>query len=298
MFFFAFFRWYERKKEFILSVKGVSIRPKKIKSRLIKTLVITIFGLLFISILLPVATIILLSFVKSGSWMVSIYPKEFSFENYLAIFTRERTFEPFLNSVVLSLGAAFLCLIVAVPSSYIIAKSNLKLKWLIEILVMLPWAMPASAIAINIINANSTPNIFSFNMVLVGTYILLPLGYFIRSIPIVVKTIHVSFQNLNDNYIEASKSLGARHIKTITSVILPILSPGLLAGFLLVFIRSIGEYTISAFLYTASNRPVSIAMVNAIFEYNIGLAMAYGTLLVVLATTLSVVISKLTQKQP
>jgi iron(III) transport system permease protein len=294
--FFALFRWYERRKQFVFSVKSVPIRPVRIRSRLLKIIVYVIFILLVFSTLLPVVTIILLSFVKSGSWMVSIYPQEFSFENYLAIFTKERTFEPFLNSILMSLLAAFLSLIVAVPSSYIIAKTNLRLKWLIEILVMLPWAMPASAIAVNIINANSTATIFSFNLVLVGTYILLPLGYFIRSIPIMVKTTHISFQNLNDTFLEAAKSLGARRSKLLTTVILPILSPGLLAGFLLVFVRSIGEYTISAFLYTAANRPVSIAMVNAIFEYNIGLAMAYGTLLIGLTTFLSLIISRLIRK--
>lgn len=64
---------------------------------------------------------------------------------------------------------------------------------------------------------------------------------------------------------------------------LPLIAPGIWAGLLLVFIRSLGEYTISAFLYTASNRPISIAMVNSIFEFDIGLAMAYGAL--VLAIT-------------
>ncbi|MEJ2641653.1 MAG: ABC transporter permease subunit, partial [Desulfosarcinaceae bacterium] len=109
-------------------------------------------------------------------------------------------------------------------------------------------------------------------------------------------TTHVSFRNLNDTLIEASKSLGASWIGTFVKVVLPILSPGLLAGFLLVFIRSIGEYTVSAFLYTAANRPISIAMVNGIFEYNVGLAMAYGTLLIGLTAILSLAIGKLTNR--
>jgi iron(III) transport system permease protein len=294
LFFFIFFRWYEKGKMFSGTVKGVPIRPIKIENRVFKAFVLLISGILLISILLPVVTIIVLSFVKSGSWMVSIYPKEFCIENYLAIFTKSRTLAPFLNSVAMSLIASGVCLIIAIPSSYIIEKTKLKVRWGIEFLVMLPWAMPASAIAINIINANNVPNIFSFNAVLVGTYMLLPLGYIIRSIPIMVKTTHISFRNLNDTYIEASKSLGASRLKTLGKVILPILSPGLLAGFILVFIRSIGEYTVSAFLYTAANKPVSIAMVNGIFEYNIGLAMAYGTLLIGLTATLSLLIGKLT----
>jgi len=292
--FFIFFRWYEKGRSFSGSVKGVAIQAIIIDNRFLKALMLMFAGLLVFSILLPAITIVVLSFVKSGSWMISIYPEEFCLENYVAIFTKSRTFAPFLNSATMSLLAAMVCLGIAIPSSYIIEKTSLKIRWLVEFLVMLPWAMPASAIAINIINANNTPNIFSFNMVLVGTYILLPLGYVIRSIPIVVKTIHISFQNLNDTYIEASKSLGASRLKTFVKVILPILSPGLLAGFLLVFIRSVGEYTVSAFLYTASNRPVSIAMVNGIFEYNIGLAMAYGTLLICLTAVLSFLIGKLT----
>ncbi len=291
--FFIFFRWYEKGRSFSGSVKGVAIQAIVIDNRFWKALVLMFAGLLVFSILLPVMTIVVLSFVKSGSWMISIYPEEFSLENYVAIFTKSRTFAPFFNSGIMSLLAAMVCLGIAIPSSYLIEKTRLKIRWLVEFLVMLPWAMPASAIAINVINANNTPNIFSFNMVLVGTYILLPLGYVIRSIPIVVKTIQISFQNLNDTYIEASKSLGASRLKTFVKVILPILSPGLLAGFLLVFIRSVGEYTVSAFLYTASNRPVSIAMVNAIFEYNIGLAMAYGSLLICLTAVLSFLIGKL-----
>lgn len=291
--FFVLLRKYEKKKVFHYSVKSVPIQPVKIKKKFIRCLVLGISGILVFFILLPVVTIVFLSFVKSGTWMISIYPQEFSLDNYMDIFTKPRTFAPFLNSSLMALAASFLCLIIAIPSSFIIVKTRLKVKWIVEFMVMLPWTMPASAIAINMINAYNLPGIFSFNTVLVGTCILLPLGYFVRSIPIMVKIAGISFQNLNDTYLEASKSLGASGIQTFKKIALPILFPGLLAGFLLVFIRSVGEYTVSVFLYTPSNKPVSIAMVNAIFEYNIGLSMAYGTLLILLTAVMSMLISRL-----
>ena len=291
--FFAFFRWYEKRKQFSYSVKGSPFRPVPVNNRLLRGVILGVTAILAIMILLPFLAIILLSFVDSASWMVSIYPQEFCLDNYLAIFTKSRVFEPFNNSIVMSLFAAGLCLLAAVPSSYVIEKTRYRIRWFIDLMVMLPWAMPASAVAINIITANATPNIFSFNAVLVGSYILLPLGYFVRSLPIVVQTTHISFQNLNDAYLAASKSLGASNSQTLIKVALPILYPGLLAGFLLVFVRSIGEYNTSAFLYTASNKPISIAMVNAIFDYNIGLAMAYGALLILLTLILSIAIGKL-----
>jgi iron(III) transport system permease protein len=293
LFLFAVFKNYEKKAVFLSSVKGVSLQPVTITSPFVRALMLSTSWFMIITIMLPIVAILLMSFVKSETMMVSIFPREFSYENYSDIFTRSRKFTPFLNSMVMALLASLLGLTIAVPASYLIVKTRLRVKWLIEMLVMLPWAMPASAIAINIINAYNTPNVFTFNSILVGTSILLPLGYFIRSIPLMVKTTSISFQNLNDAYIEASKSLGASRIQTFSGVVLPMISPGLIAGFLLVFVRSIGEYTISVFLYTATNKPVSIAVVNGIFEYNIGLAMAYGTLLILITSVLSFVISTL-----
>ncbi len=290
--FFGVFRIYEAKTQFISSVKGVLFQPVQLKSPVLRYLLVSVGLFIIFTLLLPILTIILVSFVPSSIWMVHYFPQEFTLQNYTDIFTSSRKMQPFINSIVMALGAAVLALCIAIPSSAIIVKGRNRVKWLVEFLVMLPWAIPCTAIAINLINAFNEPSIFSFNTVLVGTSVLLPLGYFIRSLPIVVKTLNVSFQNLNDMYIEASKSLGATSLQSYRKIATPILLPGVIAGFLLVFIRSIGEYTVSVFLYNASNKPMSIAMVNGVFEYNLGLAMAYGSLLILLTFLLSLIISK------
>jgi iron(III) transport system permease protein len=290
--FFIVFRMYEAKSQYTSYAKGVLFRPVPIKSQFNRILIRAVVWIVIFSILLPMITIVLVSFVPSSSWMVNYFPKEFTLDNYLAIFTSARKLQPFFNSTVMAITAAGIGLMVAIPSSYVIVKTDLKVKWIVEFLTMLPWAIPSSAIAINIINAFNEPTIFSLNKVLVGTSILLPLGYLIRSLPIMVKTLNVSFQNLNDVHIEASQSLGASSFHTFKNVAVPILFPGILAGFLLIFIRSIGEYTVSVFLYNASNKPLSIAMVNGVFEYNLGLAMAYGSLLIAITFILSMIISR------
>lgn len=296
--FFIIFRIYEAKSQFTSSVKTVVFKPVTIQNPLARTVTQTVVWLLIGSVLLPIATIILVSFVPSSSWMVNYFPQEFTIDNYTAIFSSSRKLQPFFNSTVMALLAAWVGLLIAIPSSYVIVKTKLKAKWLVEFLTILPWAIPPSAIAINIINAFNEPNIFALNTILVGTSILLPLGYLVKSLPIVVKTLNVSFHNLNDFYIEASKSLGGSSFYTFRKIALPILFPGIFAGFLLVLIRSIGEYTVSVFLYNASNKPLSIAMVNGIFEYNIGLAMAYGTLLVFLTFFLSMIMNMFLRRSP
>lgn len=290
--FYAVFRIYEAKSQFMSSVKGDPFQPVKLTSRIWKCFFVAGALFIIITIFLPILTIIMVSFVPSSSWMVNYFPDEFTLQNYTDIFTSSRKIQPFLNSIIMAFAASVFGLLIAILCSAVIVKGRSRGKWLLEFLVMLPWAIPASAIAINIINAFNQPSIFSFNTVLVGTSILLPLAYFVRSLPIMVKTLNVSFQNLNGVYLEASKSLGATTFQSYRKIAMPILLPGIIAGFLLIFVRSVGEYTVSVFLYNASNKPMSIAMVNGVFEYNMGIAMAYGSLLMLMAFFLSLIISK------
>ncbi|QZY57498.1 iron ABC transporter permease [Crassaminicella profunda] len=291
--FLLVFRYYEKKNNFTSSVKGVGIRSIKIENKWAKGVFMMLSTILIVLIILPVITIIILSFVKTGTWMIEIYPREFSLDNYKNIFTKSRVLAPFINSINMSMIAALLGAFVAIPCSYLIVKTQYRFKILVEILAMLPWAMPASAIAINMINAFNKGNIFSFNSILIGSYVILPLAYYVKVLPLALKTISVSLYNLNDTYMEASKSLGASWLYTFRKITIPIIMPGITAGIMLGFIRSVGEYTISVYLYTVWNKPISIAMVNALFEYEIGITMAYGVLIILLTAILSVFVTKL-----
>jgi iron(III) transport system permease protein len=278
-------RLYERKASFVSAVRESVLQPVKIKSKALRTLMIAIASGLVVMIFLPILTIIVLSFVKPGTWMIDIYPREFNFDNYINIFTKPRSLAPFANSMKMALLASLTAVFVSIPASYILTKTTSKTRPLIEFMVMLPFAMPASAIAINMING--------FSQTLLGTWILLPIAYFVSLLPMAVRSISLSYQRLKIEYAEASKTLGASNPATFLRITLPLIAPGIWAGLLLVFIRSLGEYTISAFLYTASNRPISIAMVNSIFEFNIGLAMAYGALVLALTFIGAALIRKL-----
>lgn len=267
-------RYYENKISFQTDHRGETFEPVKIKNPFLRAVMILIGLFIVTMIFLPIMTIIILSFVKPGTWMIEIFPSEFSLDNYINIFTNSRSFAPFLNSLQMAMLAGFLSILIAIPAAYTIAKTKTRLKPLLEFLLMLPFALPGSAIAINMING--------FSSVLLGTWLLLPLTYFVSLLPMAVRSITISYQRLKDQYHEASQNLGASGWTTFFRITLPLISPGVWAGFLLVFIRGLGEHTISAFLYTPSNRPISIAMVNRMSEFDVGMAMAYGTLVLLL----------------
>ena len=267
-------RYYERKVSFQTGTREHLIQPMRIRNNMARGFMSLIAIGIVLMIFLPIMTIVFLSFVKPGTWMIEIFPKEFGLDNYIRIFTRSRSLAPFMNSLKMALIAALAAVAMAIPAAYTVTKTKTRLKPLLEFLLMLPFALPASAIAINMING--------FSSLLLGKWIMLPLAYFVSMLPMAVRSVTISYERLKDQYSEASTNLGAGGMTTFTRVVLPLVSPGVWAGFLLVFIRSLGEYTISAFLFTASNRPISIAMVNSMFEFEIGLAMAYGALVLLL----------------
>lgn len=285
-------RYYEKKYSMATSLRSVSLKPIKLNNKLVKLalnlLIITIVTL----ILLPIIAIFVLSFVKPGSWMVEIFPKEYSLGNYIKLATKPRVLQPFKNSIFMSIITVLAGVAISLPIAFIISKKKSNLNSLLEVTAMLPWAMPASTIAINLINTFNVKNVFAFNQVLIGRYWILPIAYIITIVPLMLRTNLIALYKFNNDLEDASKSLGAGSIRTFFKITVPIIMPAVISGASVAFIRTLGEYTMSALLYGVSNRPLSIAMVNAMQEFDIGLSMAYGVITILICTTVTTLLNR------
>lgn len=290
-------RYYEKKHSQESNIRRTPIEKRTIQNPLTRYLINCFMGIIITLIVLPVGCVVFLSFANSSSMMMDIFPQSFSVDNYMKIFTKKRVLRPFANSIVMSFQAVAIGLIISIPVAYLSTKKKNKLNSLVELLFLLPWAMPVSTIAINLINSFNKSNIFAFNNVLIGGYFILPIAYILVSLPLLLKSNILAMESFNSNLENASSSLGASRFTTFQKIIVPIISPGILAGSSLVFIRSIGEYTMSALLYGVHNKPLSIAMVTAMQEFDIGLSMAYGTLTILICFSMLLLIIKLDTKR-
>lgn len=283
---------YEKKYTFESSVRNTPIEAKEIQNPALRCLLKILIYAVVLVITLPIVGIIFLSFAKSGSMMTEIFPKEFTFDNYIKIFSASRVLKPFTNSITMSFITVMALLLITLPLSYFLAKNKTKYNSVVLFLAMLPWAMPVSTIGINLINSFNVKNIFSFNRSLIGTFWILPLAYIIISLPLMVRTNKIAMESFNISLEHASRSLGAGPVKTFLSVTAPVVMPAIISSAALVFIRTIGEYTCSALLYGIYNRPISIAMVSSMQEYDIELSMAYGTLTILVCFIAMFIIMK------
>ncbi|WP_162356812.1 ABC transporter permease [Metabacillus mangrovi] len=291
--FLLFMRWYESRKDYTISTKGRVVGTIKIEKAWMKWIFGILSGTVVLMIILPVFALILLSFVKQGTWIAEIYPTQFSLENYTAFFTEPRVMQPFINSFNMAVLSTALAVVVGSISSYIIIKTKLKVKWLIEVLVLLPWALPASTVAINMVIGFNVPTVFTFNQVLAGSYWILPLTYFVGMLTLIVRSTNASLLQLHSSIEEASRSLGASWFATFRKIVIPIAMPGIMAGALLGFVGALGDYTSSALMYTVHNVPISVEMISKMYNFNIGLSMTYGVIQVVITAAIILLSQKL-----
>ncbi|MFA1714635.1 ABC transporter permease [Peribacillus frigoritolerans] len=280
--FLLFMRWYQNRKDYRMASKGIGAHRSEVKNQFMKWVMVVTGVIGVIILLLPHFTILLLSLVPDGTWTFQTYPSVFNVENYRLLFEDPNIFKPLRNSLLMAVIATLANLVFGVIASYVLVKRKFVGKSFVDILVMIPWALPATVIGMNLIFAFNEPSVFSFGQILVGTFWILPLAYFIRHIPLVVRSTNAVLEQLDDSIEEAARNLGAKWFYTFRRVIFPIIMPGVLSGTLLAFIESVGEFPTSVLLYTISNRPISIEIMNQLRMFNMGQAAAYGMIQITL----------------
>ncbi len=146
-----------------------------------------------------------------------------------------------------------------------------------------PWAVPGTVFAIAIATAFSVDAPWAGRFILVGTVWILPLAYLVRNLPITSRAILAGFRGLDPSLDEAAASLGAGRWRTLRRVTLPLLRPALLAGASLAFVTAFGDFVTSIMLYTYDTRPVSLEILSSLRQADVGVAAAYGVVLMLVS---------------
>jgi iron(III) transport system permease protein len=154
---------------------------------------------------------------------------------------------------------------------------------LVERLLAVPWLVPGTVFAVALATAFGVHAPWAARFVLVGTIWILPLAYVIRNLPIASRAVLAGFRGLDPALEEASASLGAGRWRTLRRVTLPLLRPALAAGATLAFVTALGDFVTSIILYTYDTRPLSLEILSSLRQGDVGVAAAYGVLLMALA---------------
>ena len=255
--------------------KGVPRPVKSVSGRILTG--VAAWGFMAM-LLLPHINIVWLSLVDHREWYTELIPRAFTLDNYVTLFREDSAFRPIRNSVWMSLVAAVCCLAVGLPAAYLIGRNRIGGRW-INVLVMLPWALPGTVVAMNLIASFNDSWIPLYN-----TIYILPLAYFVRFLPLLTRMATASVTQFDGTLIEAGQTLGASRGYCFRRIIVPLMLPSLVAATALVFASSLGEFVATILLYTPSNLPIAIQINQEWRGSGLGSAFAYSVLLMILVT--------------
>jgi len=274
--------------------KGTAPRRRAIRRPGARRLA-TATGWLFAALLLlPHLTLALVSLVPYGSWTTEAVPPVLSLVNYERLFGEPERLRPLVNSLWMAAVSTLAALVLALAAGALVGRRRpggpggrrewgRQFRGPIEALVALPWALPGTVFAIALAATFSVSSPLTLRWILVGTVVLLPLAYLVRNLPITGRAVLAGYRQLDPAFAEAAASLGAGRWATFRRVTLPLLRPALAAGASLAFVTALGDFVTSIVLYTYDNRPISIEIMSSLRVSELGVAAAFGVILMVVS---------------
>lgn len=284
----ALFRWFEQRRTYASSGKGVVARAPLTSpvARVLAPALATVFVVLLI---LPHAMVVLVSFARDGAWTTQVLPPAYTLDNFRRLATDSDLWPPIRNSVSMTVIATAADLIVCFIAAYVIVLRRFGARWLMQVLVILPWALPGTAIAIGLASTFDRTSLATLRVLLIGTFWILPFAYFVRGIPLVAGAAESSLRQMDASLEDAARGLGAGWWLAMRRVVIPAARPGLVAGGMLAAISAVGEFVASIVLFTHSNRPISIEILSQLRDFSFGTAAAYSVLLIGLVLVVTVI---------
>src|SRR3989449_929393 len=213
---------------------------------------------------------------------------ELSLANSQRRFGEPERLRPLVNSLWMATLSTFAALALALAAGALIGRrrpreAGGRFRGAIETLVALPWALPGTVFAIALAATFSVSSPITLRWVLVGTVVLLPLAYLVRNLPVTGRAVLAGYRQLDPALEEAAASLGAGWWGVFRRVTLPLLRPALAAGASLAVVAALRGFVTSILLYTYDKRPISIQIMSSPRLSELGVAAAFGVILMVVS---------------
>lgn len=284
--FLALLQGIEGRGRYVGGSKGLGTRRKVVRQGWLRGLLGALSVVATLALLLPHLVLVLMSFADDPKWTTQLLPPAYTTLNYAKVLADPNGREPFANSLGMALWATAGNFLWSLAAAWLLVRGRFRGRWTLGATAMLPWAIPGTVIALGLAESFSVHRPWAGRWVLIGTYAILPLAYFVRNVPLTLRATQASLAQLDPALEEAAATLGAGPGRVLRTVVLPLVLPGAAAGALLAFIAAMGEFVASVVLYTPANRPVAIEIWNQLRGAWFGRAAACGVLLIALVAAL------------
>lgn len=199
----------------------------------------TFFSTVVAASLLPHLAVVLYSF--SGEWFGSLLPSHFTLQNYVSAMGHSLTISSIRNSLIYASAATLGTIVLGTAIALVVVRTRFFGRGLLDLLAMLPLAVPGLVIAFGYLVMSQKGRFFSFLNPIENPTFLLIIAYAIRKLPFMVRAAVAGLQQTSATYEEAAANLGSSPLKTYRRITFPLIFGNLIAGGLLVFSQTMLE---------------------------------------------------------
>ncbi|MBP1708444.1 MAG: binding-protein-dependent transport system inner rane component [Deltaproteobacteria bacterium] len=238
---------------------------------------------------IPYLGIALDSFGKG--WALTPFPVKYTLQYFERVAIETPKF--ILNSLLYSGISVAICIAFGVPVAWIMARTKVPGRDLLDSLTTLILALPGTGIGIAYLRAFRDPMPF-MSTALIGVWIVIPIVLGVRRLPYTVRGTFASLQIVHRSFEEAAESVGATKMTTFKDVTLPLIWKGVLVGSLYSFILALQEASATLLLVVPGHEMMTVGIFNFYLGGSVNEAAALGLILIILGALCLFVINRVT----
>ncbi|HEX8372425.1 MAG TPA: iron ABC transporter permease [Chthoniobacterales bacterium] len=171
----------------------------------------------------------------SSDWYATIFPAGITAQHYHDALGHGLTVPSISNSLKYASISTAIDLLLGTAIAYIVVRTNLRARHVLDAVAMLPLAVPGLVLAFGYIAMTQEGRPFAWMNPTVDPTLLLVIAYSVRRLPYVVRAAAAGFQQTSVTLEEAAQNLGASPLRALRKITLPLITANLLAGCLLAF---------------------------------------------------------------
>jgi putative spermidine/putrescine transport system permease protein len=217
-----------------------------------------LIAILLAFVLLPVVVVTIAAFNEKA--ILAFPPESYSLKWFARVFSYPDFQEGFRSSMVVTGWSSFLALVIGTCLSIAVKRLEFRGKQLLLAILHSPLVVPHFTLGLGLLILVSQTSVQRGYGIVILCHVMLVL-------PFVLRSVYVSMENLDERLEQAAASLGASPVKTLFTVTVPLLAPGLFGGWLFAAIMSFSEFTASLFVTTQDTQTLPVAMYNYVREF-------------------------------
>jgi iron(III) transport system permease protein len=210
---------------------------------------------------LPHLGVVLVAF--SSEWYQTILPSGWTLSHFETALGHNLTLPSIQNSLKYAGLATLLDLVLGVAIAYVVVRTRLPGRQILDALAMMPLAVPGLVLAFGYLAMTQEGKFFEFLNPAVDPLIILVIAYSVRRLPYVVRSAAAGFQQTSVTLEEAAQNLGCPPLRTLRKITIPLIAANLLAGGLLAFSFAMLEVSDSLIL---AQKQQDFPITKAIYE--------------------------------